>query len=279
MIAIERFLLVNVPTVWLGVGSVGIAVILALGGFLVVRRLAEHTRLVRQHDVAGFLIAVVGVIYAVLLAFMVVIQWENYSAARQDASTEAKAIGGIYRDSVALGPAGNHLRVAVTKYANAVATVEWPYMATHLSEDPRVDPYRNAMWKAVTGLRVTNPTAQEIVKDAIANVSRAGDARRTRVDDSSSELSPVMWAVLIAGGILTVGFCYFFSLESFASQAAMISILATLITLSLFLILTLDLPFTGTVATHPTALTDEIHEFCSYNFVHPLATAAGCTHG
>ncbi|MFZ0088600.1 MAG: hypothetical protein WAL63_03775, partial [Solirubrobacteraceae bacterium] len=68
-----RFLLVNIPTVWLGVGLVVISVGLSLVGLLIVRKIVARETLEAQHEVAGFLIAVVGVIYAVLLAFVVII--------------------------------------------------------------------------------------------------------------------------------------------------------------------------------------------------------------
>jgi hypothetical protein len=265
----EKFLLDNVPTVWLGVGMIVVAVAIALGGYAIVRRMVEHTKLVSQHDVAGFLIAVMGVIYAVLLAFVVVIQWQQYSDASNDANAEANAIGNLYRDAVALGPAGQQLRVAVYNYAHEIAYVEWPYMATHQDEYPGTDTNQNAVWKAVVMLRASNPTAAEFVRQAVSDVSTASNDRRTRVRDSSSELPTPLWVVLLAGGVLTVGFCYFFSLDSFVSQAAMLAILSTLIALSLFVILTLDLPFTGGVAVAPSALTGEMNEFCSYNFVHP----------
>jgi hypothetical protein len=74
---------------------------------------------------------------------------------------------------------------------------------------------------------------------------------------------------LLVGGALTIGFTFFFGLESFASQAAMMSTLAVLIALSLFVILVLDLPFSGDLAIKPDALESEIAEFCSYDFVHP----------
>ena len=256
---------------WLGVIVVGLMLTIALGGFAIVRRTAERTKLVHQHDVAGFLIAVVGVIYAVLLAFIVVIQWQQYSDAANIANTEASAVGSLYRDAVALGPAGLRLRVVTAAYARQVAFVEWPYVAAHQDEDARTDPVRNAVWKGVVALKTSGGTADAFVKKAVDDLSRATEARRARVRDSSSELPAPLWVVLLAGALMTVGFCYFFSLESFRAQAAMLAILATLIGLSLFVILTLDLPFTGSVAVKPDAMMDELHEFCSYNFVHPTA--------
>ena len=95
--------------------------------------------------------------------------------------------------------------------------------------------------------------------------------RRTRIEDSSTELPLPLWVVLLIGAGLTIGFTYFFGLESFTAQAIMVSTLATIIALSLFVILTLDLPYSGDVAAKPGALEAEINEFCSYNFVVPAA--------
>ena len=44
----------------------------------VVRRLAPSIVEGEHNDVAGFLIAVVGVVYAVTLAFIVIVTWEEY---------------------------------------------------------------------------------------------------------------------------------------------------------------------------------------------------------
>ncbi len=151
-----RFLLVNIPTVWLGVGLVVISVGLSLVGLLIVRKIVARETLEAQHEVAGFLIAVVGVIYAVLLAFVVIIVWEQYVSAENAVGDEAAAVGSLYRDGVALGAQGRQLRAAVNEYAVSVVDVEWPYMATHLAEDGRTDSPLNGVWRAVTNLQATN---------------------------------------------------------------------------------------------------------------------------
>jgi hypothetical protein len=159
--------------------------------------------------------------------------------------------------------------VGVAQYAHEVAYVEWPYVAKQHKEDPSTDTQLNEVWKAVTQLKPRSATEVEFVRRAVDDITEANVSRRDRIDQARSELPTPLWVVLIVGGALTIGFCYFFSLDSFASQAAMVSILATLIALSLFVILVLDLPFSGDVAVAPTALEDEISEFCTYNFVHP----------
>src|SRR5262249_19089020 len=170
---IERFLLVHIPTVWLGVGIVAFGVGTALVGLALVRRSIEVGRLRPQHDVAGFIIAVVGVIYAVLLAFMVVVQWEAYASARSNAASEATSLGNLYRDAASFGAPGRPLANAVFAYSSAVVEREYPYVAKHQAEDPTIDPYLNAMWRAVTKLPTATPTQQAFVQQAITDVSSA----------------------------------------------------------------------------------------------------------
>jgi hypothetical protein len=265
----EKYLVDNVPTPLLGIGIVLVFVGLALGGLVIVRHWLDRETVGPQTDVAGFLIAVVGVLYAVVLAFVVVIQWQQYADASRDATSEATAIGNLYRVAVALGPHGAPLRLAVSNYAHQLAYVEWPYVAKHREEDPRIDIARNAMWKAVNQLNSASAPEAGYFPRALDDVSSVSIGRHTRVGDSASKLPVALWIVLLAGGALTIGFCYFFSLKSFRAQAAMVSMLAILIGLCVFVILALDLPLSGDVAVQPTALQEEIDSFCTYNFTDP----------
>jgi hypothetical protein len=46
----------------------------------------------QHNEVAGFIIAVIGGLYAVLLAFVVISVWEQFDAAQTDASREANHV-------------------------------------------------------------------------------------------------------------------------------------------------------------------------------------------
>lgn len=267
----EKFLINHVPGTWLCVGIVVLAVGLSLLGLILVRRSVELRRLRSLHDVAGFILAVIGILYAVLLGFTVVIQWEQYTSARSDASAEAGAVLNLYRDAVALGPAGRPLAGAVRHYARQIAYVDYPYVATHLQGDPTVDQSVNSVLKAVIELRQRATGDSFFVDQAVQDVTTVSQARRTRIEDSSATLPGPLWLALLAGGVLTIGFTYFFGLESFPAQALMVSALSIIIALCLFVILDFDLPFSGQTAIKPTALKSDLVEFCAYDLANPRA--------
>src|SRR5271166_4680083 len=86
-------------------------------------------RLAKNNEIAGFKFATVGVIYAVLLAFAVIVVWEKFSDAETAVDQEAAASATIYRlvdgpdqESVATRAAvGDYLRLAIDR--------DWPMMA------------------------------------------------------------------------------------------------------------------------------------------------------
>jgi hypothetical protein len=268
---VEKFLVEHVPGIWLCVGIVVVAVAVSLLGLVLVRRSVELRRLRSLHDVAGFILAVVGILYGVLLGFMVVIQWEQYTTAVIDASAEAGSVSNVYRDAVALGPAGRPLAAAVRNYVEQLTYVDYPYVAKHLEGDPTVDRAFNSVLTAVIKLRENVPTDSFFVNQAVEDVAAVSQGRRTRIEDSSATLPGPLWLALLAGGVLTIGFTYFFGLESFRAQAIMVSALAVIIALSLFVILDFDLPFSGQTAIKPTSLKSDLVEFCLYDLANPQA--------
>src|SRR3712207_9534008 len=75
-----------------GVLVVGGACLAAILGLALVQRLVPATIRKEHNDVAGFIYAVVGVIYAVLLALVVIATWEEFGRARITVETEATAL-------------------------------------------------------------------------------------------------------------------------------------------------------------------------------------------
>src|SRR5215475_14331584 len=71
----------------------------AYGSARLVRRRFNAEVLARHNEVAGFVYAVIGVVYAVLLGFTAIIVWEQFREAEEDADREANALADLYRDA------------------------------------------------------------------------------------------------------------------------------------------------------------------------------------
>jgi hypothetical protein len=64
---------------------------------------------------------------------------------------------------------------------------------------------------------------------------------------------PLLWIVLIAGGVLTVGFTFLFGLPNTTAHMLMVLTLTALVAISLVVIKEMDYPFTGVTKVDPTA--------------------------
>ena len=100
---------------------VGGFVLYAIVGTLVVRK-AIHGHIAEGHnDVLVPLFLTTGVIYAVLLGFMIVGEWEAYDAAHANAAEEAALLVPLYRQTTVMAEEkGAELRHTIREYAEDV---------------------------------------------------------------------------------------------------------------------------------------------------------------
>ena len=78
---------------------------------------------------------------------------------------------------------------------------------------------------------------------------------------ASGAVPGVLWFVLLAGAVLTIGFTLFFGAENLRAQALMTAILSLLIFSGLLVIVAVDQPYAGPVRLQPEALLAVLEEF------------------
>ena len=73
------------------------------------------------------MLGVVASLLGLLLAFVIVIEYQNFGGAQDNVGQEADSLAAITRDSHALAPAdGARVRAAIGTYVRAVVDDEWP---------------------------------------------------------------------------------------------------------------------------------------------------------
>ena len=84
-------------------------------------------------------------------------------------------------------------------------------------------------------------------------VEDLADARRLRLVEAEEGIPGILWALVIFGGVVTVGFTYLFGLESTRTHKLTVMALAGVIGMVIFAIGVLDYPFSGSAPIDPTA--------------------------
>jgi hypothetical protein len=232
---------------------IGGTCLVALAGLEVVQRLVPATSRQRHNDVAGFIYAALGVIYAVLIALVVIAVWEEYEAASVTVEQEANAAAEIFWLANRLPePRGTHIQDLVRSYAEEVVHKEWPLMEQ--GEAPLMTQTQGtpAGWTLIDEIRANlqefqpqTPADEQLYAEGLDQVQRLADARRMRLVAAEEGVPAVLWSVLIFGGIAAVGFTYLFGLQNTWAHRLMVVTLAAVIGLVLFTIGAMEHPFSG----------------------------------
>jgi hypothetical protein len=240
-------------TIVYGVLVVGGTCLLALAGLEVVQRLVPVSSRQRHNDVAGFIYAALGVIYAVLIALVVIAVWEEYDAASVTVEQEANAVAEIFWLAHRLPePEGSHIQELAQSYAEEVIHKEWPLMEQGQTPLMVQEEGTPAGWTLIDDIRANlqtfqphTPADEQLYAEGLDQVQRLADARRMRLVAAEEGVPGVLWSVLIFGGIAAVGFTYLFGLENTWAHRLMVLTLAAVIGLVLFTIGAMEHPFSG----------------------------------
>lgn len=223
-----------------------VACFVVLHAFLQRRLPSEVLR--RHNDVAGYLFSAIGVLYAVVLGFVVVVVWQKYDGAVSNVENEVDAIGNLYHvvDGFPQELRGR-IRAGLREYVTTVVGVEWPAMA-HDKDVPQlaaqqleevsyaIDTFTPANWKEFAAQQAS-----------IASEQRLFDARRARLIEAVPAVPPVLWFALVAGALAMVAFCYIFGVENRPAQLMMTAMLVGLIGILFVVIQEFSTPFSGSV--------------------------------
>jgi hypothetical protein len=233
----------------------------ALAGLEVVQRLVPATSRQRHNDVAGFIYAALGVIYAVLIALVVIAVWEEYDAASVTVEQEANALAEIFWLGHRIPePEGSHIQELARSYAEEVVDKEWPLMEQ--GEAPLMTQVEQTPtgWTLIDEIRANlqefQPRTQadeQLYAEGLDQVQRLADARRMRLVAAEEGIPGVLWSVLIFGGVAAIGFTYLFGLANTWAHRLMVVTLAAVIGLVLFTIGAMEHPFSGGARIGPEA--------------------------
>jgi len=221
--------------------SVGITV----GSLVIIRKKFHYEGIKKNHEVTSFIFNGYGLIYAVLVAFVVFAVWAEYEDAKKVVTKEAIVSIELFLDIKSLDDSlVNQVRRYIIEYDSIVAYKEWSELTLKTSSNEA----RDKISQIFIALGKYNPSSesQKIVLDECYDrLNELVEQRRMRVFHSQNRIPDIIWVVLIIGAMLSVFFTYFFYLESFLVHCLLTGVFTLMNCLILFLIFVLDNSFVG----------------------------------
>jgi hypothetical protein len=216
-------------------------------GLLVFRALLPHEALKAASSELGNYLQTLGGVYAVLLAFIVVIVWNQFNEARGLVEREASALVDLHRTASGL-PAETRAQIqdGLREYVDAVLAEEW--RAMHTGNEmviERVGHRLDAVWLAMHRCRPTDACQQTIYGEVLSHFNELADLRTSRLSAARARVPTSMRILLYTGAVLVTGSIYLVWIPQLWLHAMVTAALAGAIGHILYLIVDLDDAFEG----------------------------------
>ncbi len=234
--------------------------IAAVCGQIIVRKSVELEQLTTNNEIAGFKFATVGVIFAVVNAFAIIVVWEKFAEAQSSVVQEAGGSATLYRLAAGPDPGMKAIREDLSNYLTVAIEKDWTAMALG-KISPDVTQALNALYASVTRLSEGDTKHTALLIQMFKQLDEITHSRRTRLHLATGIVPTVVWIVVFAAAILTVAFAFFFGTENLRAQILMTAFLAILTFTSVFAIVEINYPFTGPSFVTSHALSEVLEEF------------------
>jgi hypothetical protein len=224
----------------------------AVIGFRIALLYRPQDRVEAHNDTYGVYFSMVGLLYAILLAFVVVVAWEQFNSAEESTHTEVTRLSNLFRDSEPL-PATDQNRIqnALVVYVQNVIDREYDAMAEGESDGPTEEAYE-AIWNGFYNVPADlEGPAASFYDSAVGRLNELGEARRLRVLSSQSTIPLPLWVLLIGGGLFTLAWLFPFYMADTRVQTLAVGSVGAFTGFVLFLIFALQHPFAGDIAIDP----------------------------
>jgi len=205
-------------------------------------RIVHHDRFRRFHEVGYAVFLQLGVIFAVLLAFVFNNVWSEYNVASQAVDSECASLHGIAILSDRLpAPARTAILGDLHAYLTIVLDREWPDMQRRNESRAASDRFQ-LLWQTVE-TAVTDPADNQIRGQLLNLLAAAHQNRETRLFQMTQGVPGLVWSLLIIFAAGLVGCMLVFAAEASLSKAVLVGVFTSSLTLALLTVRMLDFPF------------------------------------
>ncbi len=191
---------------WLAPIIVLAVVAVAVTAKLLVRRHAPEGGWFTDLPRSAGTLSLIGTMFAVMLAFVILFSLQSYQRAREGASVEAVAVTELNAVAGVFGsPTSDRLRGGLVCYGRAVVYDEWPAM-----EDGRssalVESWVDRLHDDFAAAVPREARQEAAYAQWFDEVAQRRDGRRERLAEASPFLPMPLWFALGIGATLTLGY-------------------------------------------------------------------------
>ena len=243
------------------IGGAFLFLVALLGVFVTLKSSKRLQKFGLELEMGAVIYGGVVAVYSILLAFIVVIVWGQYSTTGDRVLLEASKIFNVYRTSVPFPDSvGGPIRKNIAEYIKSLHENEWPAMEGDSLSTVTKRRY-GQLWKSVYSVHPQDDYEKIWYQSMVEAINQFGDARLLRISDIQTSIPNLMWDLLIFGGVITLLFASLLKGGDDRIHFLKIFLFALLIVFNWVLIYMLDRPYKGVLKVEPTCFDAILKEY------------------
>ena len=217
------------------------------------------------NDAVNSYIASMGMLYGLLLGLVSVATWESFDNVDDIVSKEAASISQLYRNvSILHDPSKTFLQEDLKDYLVFVIDVEWPTQQKEgISSEGAI--YLSKFLKTLSGYKVSNVEEQVFLREVFESYNKLIENRNLRILAYDTGIPGIFWFVIVVGGLLNILISYFVHLPSLRTHLLLTALYSSLLSLILFLLISVDRPLIGETSISSEAYSIVLNNLNNYD--------------
>ncbi|GAB3236115.1 hypothetical protein GCM10027447_34200 [Glycomyces halotolerans] len=239
---------------WHGLAFTVIVVTAACVIVALLQWISPPTERERNNEIGTTLFELITVLYAIVLAFVLITAWENRSEAAHVTYDEAAGLVEVYWAASSLPVEERvEVRAAVREYTRLVVDEEWSAMGDIEPVDSEGLLVIDRMRAPIAAVTDADEVEQMRLDDAKDQVRAVAEARSERLFQARNGLSGAMWTVLVPGALLVFAVMLTLGTPTRVYQFVLVGLVSGMVALMLFATYQLEFPFSRGGAVEATA--------------------------
>lgn len=218
-------------------------------------RMHPFNSIVESGEGIGSYCNVIGVLYAIVLGYVLVNVYESFSLANEKSELEASLVIDLLRDAEGLpGIQSLIYQKATMEYVDSVIDEEWQYMIKNQESHPETFDKFAHLYTLAKRIKCDSDEERIFLQEIIVRLNELSSTRRERVQLASARLPDMLWAMLIGVGAVSFGMCFIFPIENNRIRLTLLCATAAVMTFTTLLIYILDRPYNGSLGIKPDSM-------------------------
>jgi hypothetical protein len=225
----------------------------SLGSLAAHKRIPAHHRQEDTHAIVKLAVNLIVVMTSLVLGLMISTAKNTFESVDRNVHAFATDLILFDRLLVEYGPETKDTRRLLLEYVKQAVDGTWPATGESLIDDTKAEGLLNEVGNSLVSITPADAEHAELKRDALGRFQKVVEQRWVLVEQSDGTIPPPLIAIL-ATWLVLIFASFGFRAPNNPVVIATVVIAAALISGAIYLILDMDVPFSGPIKISPTPL-------------------------